>query len=42
MDEFQVVKMQVDDKGQKRNHFAWATWQAPLDAELVTEEPEDE
>ncbi len=42
MDEFQLVKMQVDGKGQKRNHFAWATWQAPLDAELVTEEPEDE
>ena len=38
MDEYQLVKMQVGGKGQKRNHIAWATWQAPLDAELVTED----
>ena len=38
MDEYQLVKMQVADKGQKRNHIAWAAWQAPLDAELVTED----
>ena len=38
MDEYQLVKMQVDGKGQKRNHIAWAAWQAPLGAELVTED----
>lgn len=35
MDEYMLVKMQVDGKGQRRNHIAWATWQPPLGAELV-------
>ena len=35
MDEFQLVKMQVDGKGQKRNHFAWAAWQPHLGDEIV-------
>lgn len=41
MDEYQLVKMQVDGKGQKRNHVAWVTWQAPLDAELLEVEDDE-
>ena len=35
LDEYQLVKLRVGGKGQKRNHLAWAAWQPPLDAELV-------
>lgn len=41
LDEYQIVKMQVNGKGQRRCHVAWRTWQAPLGAELVDEEDAD-
>ena len=34
-DEYQLVKMQMDGKGQKRNHIAWTAWQPPLGTDLL-------
>lgn len=34
-DEYQLVKMQMDGKGQKRNHIAWTAWRPPLGTDLL-------
>ena len=38
MDEYQLVKLKLEGKGQAQNHVAWTTWQPPLDAEIVEDE----
>ena len=42
LDEYQLVKMRVDGKGQKRNHIAWAAWQPPLGTDLLEVSGADE
>lgn len=35
MDEYPLVRIRVDGRGQGRNHIAWASWQPTLGTELV-------
>ena len=42
MDEYQIVMMKEDGKGQRKKHVAYAAWQATLDADLVAEDDDDE